>query len=110
RSGTRRSGSRSASAGTRRQVRIRRCSRRSSPKHGSTAQRGRTVQVVNPATEQPIVELESAGLRETDAAVAAAAAAFPAWRAISPADRGRLLRRLASLVEEHTEELALAET
>jgi betaine-aldehyde dehydrogenase len=67
-------------------------------------------EVVNPATEEPIAELPSAGVEETDAAVAAARAAFPAWRAVSPGDRGRLLRRLASLVEEHGEELALHET
>ena len=66
--------------------------------------------VRNPATEETIAELPSAGVEETDAAVAAANAAFPAWRAVAPADRGRLLRRLAALVEEHAEELALLET
>jgi acyl-CoA reductase-like NAD-dependent aldehyde dehydrogenase len=66
--------------------------------------------VLNPATEEPIVELESAGVEETDAAVARAKAAFPAWRAVSPADRGRLLRRLATLVEEHHEELSRIES
>ena len=58
----------------------------------------------------PIAELEEAGVEETDAAVARAKAAFPAWRAVSPADRGRLLRRLATLVEEHGEELARIES
>jgi len=62
--------------------------------------------VINPATEKPIAELEQAGVAETDAAVARAKAAFPAWKAIAPADRARLLRRLATLVEEHGEELA----
>jgi acyl-CoA reductase-like NAD-dependent aldehyde dehydrogenase len=66
--------------------------------------------VVNPATEQPIAELDEAGVGETDAAVARAKAAFPAWRAVAPADRGRLLRRLATLVEEHGEELARIES
>jgi acyl-CoA reductase-like NAD-dependent aldehyde dehydrogenase len=69
-----------------------------------------TVTVVNPATEQPLAELAEAGVEETDAAVAAARAAFPAWRAIAPADRVRLLRRLAMLVEEHSEELARIES
>jgi acyl-CoA reductase-like NAD-dependent aldehyde dehydrogenase len=69
-----------------------------------------TVTVVNPATEETIATLPSAGVEETDAAVAAARAAFPAWRAVSPADRGRLLRRLATLVEEHHEELARIES
>jgi acyl-CoA reductase-like NAD-dependent aldehyde dehydrogenase len=66
--------------------------------------------VINPATEETIVTLDSAGTDETDAAVARAKAAYPAWRAVSPADRGRLLRRLATLVEEHHEELSRIES
>ena len=62
--------------------------------------------VLNPATEETIAELDQAGVEETDAAVARAKEAFPAWRAVAPADRARLLRRLATLVEEHGEELA----
>ena len=69
-----------------------------------------TLVVVDPATAQPIAELQQAGLEETDAAVARAKAAFPAWRAVAPADRARLLRRLAALVEEHGEELARIES
>jgi acyl-CoA reductase-like NAD-dependent aldehyde dehydrogenase len=69
-----------------------------------------TLRLLNPATEQPLAELETAGVAETDRAVAAAKAAFPAWRAVAPSDRARLLRRLASLVEDHGEELALLET
>ena len=69
-----------------------------------------TLTVLNPATEEPIAELEQAGVEETDEAVARARAAFPAWRAVAPGDRARLLRRLATLVEEHTEELAQIES
>jgi betaine-aldehyde dehydrogenase len=69
-----------------------------------------TVTVINPATEEAIATLESAGVEETDAAVARAKAAFPAWRAVSPGDRGRLLRRVATLVEEHHEELSRIES
>jgi betaine-aldehyde dehydrogenase len=69
-----------------------------------------SITVVNPATEQPIAELDAAGVEETDAAVARAKAAFPAWRAVSPGDRARLLRRLATLVEDHAEELARIES
>jgi acyl-CoA reductase-like NAD-dependent aldehyde dehydrogenase len=68
------------------------------------------LQVLNPATEQPIAELQAAGTEETDQAVEAARAALPGWRAVKPADRARLLRRLAALVEEHGEELARLET
>ena len=69
-----------------------------------------TLTVLNPATEEPIAELEPAGVEETDEAVAHAKAAFPSWRAVSPSDRARLLRRLAALVEEHGEELARIES
>ena len=66
--------------------------------------------VLNPATEEPLAELEQAGVEEADAAVARAKEAFPAWRAVQTADRARLLRRLATLVEEHGEELARIES
>jgi len=69
-----------------------------------------TFAVTNPATEETIAELEPAGVDETDAAVARAKAAYPAWRDVAPADRARLLRRLATLVEEHTDELARIES
>src|SRR6478752_6664159 len=69
-----------------------------------------TLTVVNPGTEQPIAELEQAGIEETDAAVARAKDAFPAWRAVAPADRARLLRRLATLVEEQHEPLSRLES
>jgi betaine-aldehyde dehydrogenase len=69
-----------------------------------------TLTILNPATEKPIAELEEAGVGETDAAVARAKAAYPAWRAVAPADRARLLRRLATLVEENAEELARIES
>ncbi len=66
--------------------------------------------VVNPATEEVIAEVSSASAEETDAAVARAKEAFPAWRAVAPADRAVLLRRLATLVEEHHEELSRLES
>jgi acyl-CoA reductase-like NAD-dependent aldehyde dehydrogenase len=69
-----------------------------------------TLTVLNPATEEPIAELEQAGVEETDDAVARAKAAFPAWSAVAPSDRARLLRRLATLVEENLEELARIES
>jgi betaine-aldehyde dehydrogenase len=66
--------------------------------------------VLNPATEETIVELPDPGVEEADEAVARATAAFPAWRAVAPSDRARLLRRLAALVEENGEELARIES
>src|SRR2546423_11688185 len=68
-----------------------------------------TLAVTNPATEETIAELDPAGVGETDAAVARAKAAYPAWRDVAPADRARLLRRVAPFVEQHGEALALLE-
>jgi len=68
------------------------------------------LEVINPATEKPIAHLDRAGVEETDRAVAAAKKAYPAWRAVKPADRARLLRRIGTLIEDHAEELARLET
>jgi len=68
-----------------------------------------THQVINPATEEVVTEVPSTTAEEADAAIARAAAAFPAWRAVSPDDRARLLRRFASIVDDHIEELAWLE-
>lgn len=64
----------------------------------------------NPATEEVIAELTHATADDVDAAVAKAVAAGPAWRAMAPADRTRLLRRFADTVGQHAEELAQLET
>src|SRR4051812_22381882 len=67
------------------------------------------LRVMEPATEETLAELPQAGVEEADAAVASAKAAFPEWRAIDPADRARLLRRLAATLAERVEELAQLE-
>ena len=69
-----------------------------------------TLTVINPATERAIAELHQAGVEDTDAAVARARAAFPAWREVAPSDRARLLRRLATLLEEQHEALSQLES
>jgi betaine-aldehyde dehydrogenase len=66
--------------------------------------------VVNPATESVIATVSMAGIEETDGAVARAREAGPAWRALAPADRARVMRRFAAEVEDHAEELAQLET
>ncbi|MDQ1749271.1 MAG: hypothetical protein QOE71_327 [Pseudonocardiales bacterium] len=65
--------------------------------------------VINPATEAIEASVGLASVAEADAAIDRAASAWPAWRAVSPADRGRLLRRFADLVDAHLEELAQLE-
>jgi acyl-CoA reductase-like NAD-dependent aldehyde dehydrogenase len=68
-----------------------------------------TLAVLEPATEAVLAEIPRAGVEETDAAVARAKAAYPAWRAVSPPDRARLLHRLADALADSREELAVLE-
>src|SRR5438552_8200372 len=68
------------------------------------------LRVVEPATEEVLAELPHAGVEEADAAVARAKAAFPEWRAVTPGDRAKILRRIAAALEERVEELARLET
>lgn len=65
--------------------------------------------VLNPATEELVRRIDMVGVEETDAAIARSVEVGPAWRAVSPADRGMLLRRFADVVEGATEELARLE-
>jgi len=73
---------------------------------------GETIAVVNPADESVLGHIPAGGAAEVDRAVAAARRAFesPAWAAMPPAQRERLLLRLADLVETHQDELAALET
>lgn len=65
--------------------------------------------ILEPATENVLATLPRAGVQEIDDAVAAARAAFPAWRALAPGDRARLLRRLAELLSDDHEPLSVLE-
>ncbi|MGW5053363.1 aldehyde dehydrogenase family protein [Actinokineospora sp. NPDC004072] len=65
--------------------------------------------VRDPATEEVIAAVELASVEQADAAIARAAAAFGAWRAVAPADRARLLRRFAEAVDADLEHLAATE-
>ena len=67
------------------------------------------IQVMEPATEQVMAEVPRAGVEEVDAAVARAKAAFAAWRDVAPADRSRLIGRLADRLESELEDLATLE-
>ena len=65
--------------------------------------------VINPATEEVIASVHMHSLEETDRLIERAGAAAPTWRAVTPADRARLLRRFAEVVDAHVEELAQLE-
>jgi len=66
-------------------------------------------EVVNPATEEIVTTVAHADAAGADEAIAVAQQAFPAWREVAPADRGRLLRRFSEQVDAHLEELAQLE-
>jgi acyl-CoA reductase-like NAD-dependent aldehyde dehydrogenase len=68
-----------------------------------------TLTVLEPATEAVLAEIPRAGVEETDAAVARAKAAYPAWRAVAPGDRATLLYRLADALAGELESLAVLE-
>jgi len=65
--------------------------------------------VINPATGEVVAHVPPTSPAEVDGAIARAAAAFETWRAVAPGERARLLRRFASTVDSHIEELALLE-
>ncbi|MGW0466814.1 aldehyde dehydrogenase family protein [Streptomyces sp. NPDC003027] len=67
------------------------------------------LQVLNPATEEVVATVPAVTPADVDAAVVRAAEAQRGWAAAAPADRARLLRRFAAVVDAHNEELALLE-
>jgi aldehyde dehydrogenase (NAD+) len=74
---------------------------------------GKTFATINPATGEEICQVAEADAADVDRAVKAARAAFhpkAPWRRMSAAERGRLLNRLADLIEKHADELAQLES
>jgi acyl-CoA reductase-like NAD-dependent aldehyde dehydrogenase len=68
-----------------------------------------TLTVIEPATEAALQEVPRAGAADVDEAVARAAAAYPAWRALAPGDRAEKLRALVAAMEAAHEELSVLE-
>jgi malonate-semialdehyde dehydrogenase (acetylating) / methylmalonate-semialdehyde dehydrogenase len=64
------------------------------------------IELVNPATGEPLGNAPAGSADEVDAAVRAGHAAFPAWRATPAGDRIQFLFKLKNLLEEHFDELA----
>jgi betaine-aldehyde dehydrogenase len=71
---------------------------------------GQTLPTLNPHDNSTIAQVAMAGREDVDRAVEAAARAFPAWSHRAAAERGRILLRLADLIEVHAEELARLES
>jgi len=74
--------------------------------HAVTGTSGRHGPVFNPATGELAREVDFASVEEVDAAVAAAKAAFPAWRATSLSRRTEIMFRIRNLVDAHRHEIA----
>src|SRR5580765_5871808 len=72
---------------------------------------GKTFETVNPATEEVIAQVAEGDAEDIDRAVAAAREAFDhgPWRKMDARERGRLMSRLAALIEEEADELAMLE-
>ena len=73
---------------------------------------GKTFGTINPSTGEEICQVAEAGVADIEKAVAAARGAFEqaSWRKMSASERGRLLHRLADLIETNADELARLET
>jgi phenylacetaldehyde dehydrogenase len=73
---------------------------------------GKTFPTYNPATGEVLSHVAEGDREDIDRAVKAARAAFEKgpWAKISPSERGRMMWRLADLIEKHTEEFAQLES
>jgi len=70
------------------------------------AKSGARIAIENPAKRVTIAEVPRAAAADVHAAVEAAAKAFPAWSKVAPRDRGRLLLKIADVLEARAEEIA----
>ena len=77
-----------------------------------SSESGKTFATVNPSTGEEICQVAEADAADVEKAVRAARAAFDQgpWRKTTASERGRLLHRLADLIETHSDELARLET
>ncbi|WUH90629.1 gamma-aminobutyraldehyde dehydrogenase [Streptomyces sp. NBC_00433] len=71
---------------------------------------GRTTEVVNPVTGLAYATAPLSGAEDVDAAMAAAAAAFPGWRDTTPSDRQKALLRIADAIEKRAAEIVAVES
>lgn len=71
---------------------------------------GRTFANVNPATSEVIAQVAEGGRKEINQAVAAAKRAFKTWGKTTPAERAKVMNRIADLIEQRKDELAMLET
>src|SRR3984957_19783491 len=67
---------------------------------------GKTIPVLNPATEESLGTVAHAGKADLDEALAAAEKGFKAWRAVSAYERSKVMRKAADLMRERAEGIA----
>src|SRR6201992_1433164 len=67
---------------------------------------GKTIPVVNPATEETVGTVAHAGKADLDEALAAAEKGFKAWRVVSPYERSKGMRKAAELMRERGDKVA----
>jgi len=70
------------------------------------ARSGRTLPVINPATEEVIGTVAHAGRDDLDEALAAAEQGFAAWKRVSAFERGKLMRKAAELLRSRADAIA----
>ncbi|GAM90073.1 hypothetical protein ANO11243_081130 [Dothideomycetidae sp. 11243] len=70
---------------------------------------GKTFKIINPTTLEVVADVAEATVQDTNEAVAAAKAAFPAWRDLGQAARAAPMRKLAQLIRDNAAELAYLE-
>jgi succinate-semialdehyde dehydrogenase/glutarate-semialdehyde dehydrogenase len=70
------------------------------------AESGRTLGVINPATEETLADVAYGGRGEAKQAIEAAAAAFPAWRSRTAWERGQVLKKAAELMRQRCDNIA----
>jgi len=83
--------------------------------NGEWVEGGKTFDTINPATAEVLTQVAEAGAEGVDRTVKAAREAFEksgkgAWRSMSASDRGKVLWRIADLIEKNIDELAELET
>src|SRR3546814_15185951 len=72
---------------------------------GELVEGSRTLDVVDPCTGVAFTQVPDADAADVERAVAAAKAAFPAWRDLAPGARGDVLRAMAATVADNADEL-----
>ena len=71
---------------------------------------GKFIDNINPATAEVFCQTPDSGEKDIEVAVKAAQKAFPKWSVTPVEERFTILNKIAALIDEHLEELALAET